>query len=75
MHIFLFVEEIVELTRGHHTCLAAVIDYSENLKDIHKILVVFLHVILDRAHLLKEAVKVADKAAACGALDVRVHCA
>jgi hypothetical protein len=67
------VEKLVELTGRHHARLAAVISDPKKFEDVHHVLVMFIRLVLDRAHVLEEAIKVADEAAACGALDVGVH--
>ncbi len=54
------MQEVVELARRQHTGLAAVILYTKDIKDIHKVLLWIIRLILDRAHRLKESIDVTD---------------
>ncbi len=69
----LFVEIIIKSASSHHARLATITLKTQDLKDVHKVLLSVLRLILNRAHCLKQAIEVADHATAGRTLDVRVH--
>jgi hypothetical protein len=68
------MQVVVELPQGHHAGLAAVALDAKDLKNVNEILGLLGRFVFDLAHLLEQAIEMAQEASTGRALDVGVHC-